>query len=48
MMIYKRALTTGGKFDIVIDIMIRINNKDADYTGNTNTINKENIWISKH
>jgi len=38
MMIYKGALTTSGKFDIVIDIMIRINNIDADNIGNTNTI----------
>ncbi len=45
---YKIALTKNGSSAIVINIMIRINTKDADYTGNTNTINKENIWISKH
>jgi len=28
--------------------MNRINTKDTDNTGNTNTINKENIWILKH
>ena len=45
---YKGALTINGNFDIVVNIMNRINNRDTDNTGNTNTINKENIWISKH
>ena len=48
MKIYKIALTKGGKFVILIDIMNRINTRDPDNTGNTNIINKENIWISKH
>ena len=47
-MIYKIALTKGGKFVILINIMNRINTKDTDNTGNTNTINKEKIWILKH
>ena len=44
MMIYKIALTKGGKFVILINIMNRINTKDTDNTGNTNTKyeNKEN------
>ena len=46
--IYKIALTNDDKFVILIDIMNRINNRDTDNTGNTNIINKENIWISKH
>ena len=46
--IYKIALTNNDKFVILIDIMNRINTRDTDNTGNTNIINKENIWISKH
>ena len=35
---YKGALTIHGKFVILPNIMNRINNRDTDNTGNTNTI----------